>query len=140
MALFPTERTCAICGKVFLGFNQWVYKRGEIWYCSYHCKQEAEKRRVRRSKGPWKLTRVDRGIIRDLLEMGEDPKRIAKRFGVTVEAIQYHQRKMEDEKNGRKGNDSGTAEEESKVIRSRGYAGGCSVGGYDQEDYQSAGG
>lgn len=41
------EETCPICGKLFIRYPEWVYKRGhvgkETYYCSWTCLRRAER-------------------------------------------------------------------------------------------------
>ena len=96
MALFPAERRCAICNKEFLGYSQWVYKRGESWFCSYGCLQKHEKKKKRsRAERVHRLDATERSEIRKLLTLGVAPQKIANKVGVSVQAIIYYQQKAE---------------------------------------------
>ena len=96
MSLFPAERKCAICGEEFLGFDQWVFKRGEAWFCSWGCLQEHERQKKRSRAGRvHRLDRTERNEIRKLLTMGVNPQKIADQVGVSVQAIMYYKQKAE---------------------------------------------
>lgn len=96
MSLFPTERSCAVCGKEFLGFDQWVFKRGEEWFCSWGCLREHDKKvKKARSARVHRLDRTERGEINRLLMLGVNPQKIASKVGVTVQAVMYYKQKAE---------------------------------------------
>ncbi len=96
MSLLPKERTCAICGRKFLGYDMWVYKRGESWLCRYSCLLEFDKKRKRRrTVRNRRLNAEEKREINDLLSVGVGPQRIADRMNISVNAVLYYQKKME---------------------------------------------
>lgn len=93
MALFPSEKTCAICRKKFLGHDGWVFKRGESWYCSWSCLREHERQSKARKYGQ-RLNKEDKETLRKMLEAGVKLQRIAERMNITVNAVQYYQNQL----------------------------------------------
>lgn len=95
MSLFPTERSCAICGKEFMGYEQWVFKRGDEWFCSWGCLRQHDQKTRRKRLTARRLDRRERSEVAKLLEMGVNPQRIAYKVGVSVQAIMYYKQKAE---------------------------------------------
>lgn len=92
---YMAERKCAICGKVFIGREQWPFKRNGEWYCSWSCLREYERRPDR--PRPKRLGESGQKEVMDLLRVGISPQRVAEKFGMTRRTIQYYQMKLREE-------------------------------------------
>lgn len=95
MGLFPTERSCAICGKEFMGYEQWVFKRNDKWFCSWGCLRQHDQKIKENRMTARRLNRQERREVEKLLEIGVNPQRIADKVGVSVQTIMYHKQKAE---------------------------------------------
>ena len=94
MAMFPAERKCPVCGKKFLGYDTWVYKRNERMYCSWGCLRKHD-RRARVGKTTKRMEESEREEVARRLSRGEKPSEIAEKVGVTLGAIMYYKNKVE---------------------------------------------
>ena len=93
MSLFPKERKCAVCGKVFLGYEEWVFRRGEIWMCSNKCTRMWDGKK----KARYRNRRLDKDERREAIEMlksGMSPSEVAEIIGISPNAIYYYHKKL----------------------------------------------
>ena len=94
MAVFPTERKCVECGKVFLGFDQWAFRRNGEWLCSWRCLR-AHDSQEKMMKINGRLNRAGKEKVLEMLGLGIDPQRIADKMGVSIQAVMYYKNRAE---------------------------------------------
>ena len=91
MALF-IEKTCPICGKGFIWYEQWVFHRGDLWFCSNRCTTQYDKgKRIRHNNR--RLDKDERREVKKLLAEGMSVRKIAELVGISENAIYYYQNK-----------------------------------------------
>ena len=94
------EKTCAVCGKgiCFYRGNEWAYydrtRKGQakIYYCSYSCELEAERRseKAKLQKHPKATAFVPKsleGLSRLRVAAGMSPSDLAKEIGVLTSTV-----------------------------------------------------
>lgn len=89
-ALF-TETKCPICKKEFIFYPSWAYKRGDVHFCTYSCLKAYDMRTTRGSEK--RLNKDERSELLHLLELGSQPKHVARKFGISLSAVLYYQSK-----------------------------------------------
>ena len=92
MGIIPSEKTCYVCGKEFIGFDQWAFKRGDKWFCKWShlnkYEQDVKSRSCRR------LQYEERVKIREMLSDGIDIQKIARKMDINVKTIKYYQKQL----------------------------------------------
>ena len=101
--MLETERRCAVCNKKCFTTPLWVYRCGETWFCSFHCKTAFENKKSEnaRHSSTYKLAGKKDEVMR-LIKSGENMHRIAERFGVSYNTIKYYRDRcggLDDEEN-----------------------------------------
>jgi hypothetical protein len=95
LGLAGKERQCHVCGKIFIIYPDWVYRKGygegATVFCSYKCFREHEKK----GKGSG-LSRGDR--IRLAMADGLTNKEIAALLGIDPRSVLYWTKKIEKER------------------------------------------
>lgn len=92
MGLIPTEKKCFVCGREFIGFDQWIFKRGDKWFCKYSCLQKYDEEH--KSRYVKRLNQDERNLIREKLIQGMDVQELSELFGISVRAVKHYQRQV----------------------------------------------
>ena len=94
------EKSCHVCGKIFINRPEWAYRRcqngREVLFCSYHCMRSWEKRRHK--------TKVEiRDEIIQGIKDGLTNAEIIKKTSADASRVYYWRQKIEreDKKNER---------------------------------------
>ena len=81
---------CPECKKHFGTTEEWVYKYGKRFFCSWTCYRAAEKRRAEQARQRRRTDsqRYDLDELTRRLQQGESLRRIAEEYGTTYPALQ----------------------------------------------------
>ena len=90
---FGKEKECTICGKAFLGGEDWAYQRRKrehgraLYFCSWTCMRNFDAGHT--AKKGRKRTPHEKEIYRRL-DVGERPIDIARDLGITIGTVHYY--------------------------------------------------
>lgn len=95
MTLFPSEKRCPVCKKVFFAYDEdhWGYVRDKKPLCSYSCMRKFDAKAHRGGTGR-RMGNVAKAELIRMITDGESTEEIARKTGEDPRLIKYYQNKF----------------------------------------------
>ena len=94
MSLFGNEKKCPVCGKEFLTYPDWAFKKGNgdgiKYFCSWGCMRAWEARKMSRAE--------QADAIKQAIRDGLTVKEIVALLSVDSRVVSYWEKKLKGEK------------------------------------------